>query len=150
MSNPYLFPPCIPAAAEELDWLAVRLPGEVAQEWWVQDSGLVCRFCVHCSRWRNLYAGSALQVPRKLLPSPHRHSHFNFQEALDGGELTSKTIEKNGQKFYEYTLLGSDCYLIQVTIADGRVYGLFIKANKKGFEADADTYRKMADSFETY
>eukprot|EP00959_Pyramimonas_sp_CCMP1952_P393447 8243894-Pyramimonas_sp.AAC.1 len=89
------------------------------------------------------------QDPVNLLKSL-TGSLFFFQDALEAGELTAKTITKNGNKFFEYTLTGPESYLVQVTVTDGRVFGFFVTASEKFFETDAALLRTMMDSFDTY
>eukprot|EP00798_Chlamydomonas_sp_ICE-L_P022320 gene22320-29395_t len=89
------------------------------------------------------------QEPVNLLKSL-TGSLFDFQDALDAGTLTTSTVEKNGQKYFEYNLDGPDSYIIQLTVTDGRVFGFFLSAAAKSFAADAELLRAMTDSFETY
>jgi len=89
------------------------------------------------------------QNPTTLLKSL-TGSLFFFQDALEDGELTARSITKNGQKFFEYSLVGPDSYLIQVTVTDGRVFGFFVNASQKFFDSDATLLRTMVDSFDTF
>jgi len=89
------------------------------------------------------------QNPVNLLQSL-TGSLFFFVDALEDGELTAKTITKNGKKFFEYSLVGNDSYLVQVTVTDGRVFGFFVNAQQKFFESDQALLRTMLDSFDTF
>lgn len=94
--------------------------------------------------------GFTMEQPPVTLLQSLTGSLFFFQDALEAGELTAKSITKNGNKFFEYTLEGPESYLIQVTVTDGRVFGFFVTASEKFFETDAPLLRTMVDSFDTF
>jgi len=94
--------------------------------------------------------GFTMDQPAVPLLQSLTGSLFFFQDALADGELTARTIQKDGKKYYEYKLEGSDSYLIQITVEDGRVFGFFLNASAKGFASDSELFRTMADSFVAY
>ncbi|KAK3272786.1 hypothetical protein CYMTET_18933 [Cymbomonas tetramitiformis] len=77
-------------------------------------------------------------------------SLVTFQDALAEAEVSVKTVDKDGKQFFEYRLEGADSYLVSITVEDGRVFGLFVNAPARGFNADGEMLQKVVESFQTY
>lgn len=77
-------------------------------------------------------------------------SLVSFQDALAEADVSVKAVEKEGKQFFEYRLDGADSYLVSITVEDGRVFGLFVNAPARGFNADGEMLQKIVESFQTY
>jgi hypothetical protein len=74
---------------------------------------------------------------------------YDLQDAVTtSDEIKSSAREAGGQQFYDYLVQGDTAvYMAAITVANGKVYALFVCNPTKTFKAAEPTMKEMIQSF---
>lgn len=73
---------------------------------------------------------------------------YDLLDAVKGGDTETKVTERKGQKFFDYKITGGPfSYFVTVTVSDGRLFAIFVKATGNDFDAEESVFSDIAKSF---
>lgn len=88
--------------------------------------------------------------PEKALESISS-SDAILQDSIVYGDVNISTRKSdNGETFFDYEIIASQCYLISLTSRQGRIFALFLNGPQRNFTKDRAMFDKMQASFATY